>query len=154
MNAALRKQSKAIKIRHTASPHDRFKEAHKLLGTTNQLAKEMEGIFNQWAKVKITDKQVKKLVQMAMAPNKETLRNLQSGRQDEFSSVFTNMVDKVLEYSAISPTLTDGYHKRHFVWYSQCRDWLFPECESYKDTEAKFKSIMTGNALGRAPGNV
>lgn len=43
---------------------------NQLLDITNQLGREMEQIFNQWAKVKITDKQVKKLVQMAMAPNK------------------------------------------------------------------------------------
>ncbi|RYG07629.1 MAG: DUF945 domain-containing protein, partial [Chitinophagaceae bacterium] len=104
LNAALRNQSNAVKIRHTASAHDRLKEAHKLLGITNLLAKEMEDVFNQWAKVKITDKQVKKLVQIAMAPNKETLQNLQIGKQDEFSSVFTNMVDNVLEYTATSPT--------------------------------------------------
>jgi hypothetical protein len=64
----------------------------------------MEGVFNQWAKVKITDKPIKKLVQIAMATNKETLQNLQSGKQDEFSSVFINMVHNVLEYTAISPT--------------------------------------------------
>jgi hypothetical protein len=40
--------------------------------------------------VKITDKQVKKLVQIAMAPNKEILQNLQKGKEDEFSSVFNN----------------------------------------------------------------
>lgn len=88
LNAALRKHSNSIKIRHTASAHDRLKEAHKLLGITNQLAKEMEQVFNSWAKVKITDRQVKKLVQIAMAPNKETLQNLQTGKQDEFSSVY------------------------------------------------------------------
>ena len=54
--------------------------------------------------MKITDRQVKKLVQMAMAPNKETLDNLKKGQKDEFSSAFNNMVDKVLEYSATSPT--------------------------------------------------
>lgn len=59
LNAALRKQSNSIKIHHTASAHDRLKEAHKLLSITNQLAKEMEQVFNNWARVKITDRQVK-----------------------------------------------------------------------------------------------
>lgn len=150
LNAALKNQSNAIKIRHTASAHDRLKEAHKLLGITNLLAKEMEGVFNQWARVKITDRQVKKLVQIAMAPNKETLRNLQIGKHDEFSSVFTNMVDNVLEYTATSPTQQlDTTKGTLFGTYNGVTGY-FQNMKSYKDTETKFKSIMTGNALGKA----
>lgn len=150
LNAALKNQTNAIKIRHTASAHDRLKEAHKLLGITNLLAKEMEGIFNQWAKVKITDKQAKKLVQIAMAPNKETLQNLQIGKQDEFSSVFTNMVDNVLEYTATSPTQQMETTKGTLFGAYNGVTGYFQNVKSYKDTETKFKSIMTGNALGKA----
>lgn len=39
-----------------------------------------------------------------MAPNKEILQNLQNGKQNEFASVFTNMVEDVLKYSATNPT--------------------------------------------------
>lgn len=53
LNAALRSQTGAIKIRHTANAHERLKQAHQLLGITNQLGGEMEQIFNRWAKVKI-----------------------------------------------------------------------------------------------------
>ncbi|MES2827687.1 MAG: DUF932 domain-containing protein [Bacteroidota bacterium] len=150
LNAALKNQSNAIKIRHTASAHDRLREAHKLLGITNLLAKEMEGVFNQWAKVKITDKQVKKLVQIAMAPNKETLQNLQIGKQDEFSSVFTNMVDNVLEYTATSPSQQMETTKGSLFGAYNAVTGYFQNVKSYKDTETKFKSIMTGNALGKA----
>jgi len=45
-----------------------LEEAHKLMGITNQLSNELEGIFNQWAKVRITDPEVKKLIQMALVP--------------------------------------------------------------------------------------
>jgi phage/plasmid-like protein (TIGR03299 family) len=150
LNAALRGQSNAVKIRHTASAHDRLKEAHKLLGITNLLAKEMEGVFNEWAKVKITDKQVKKLVQMAMAPNKETLQNLQIGRQDEFSSVFNNLVDNVLEYTATSPTQQMETTKGTLFGTYNSVTGYFQNVKSYKDAEVKFKSIMTGNAFGKA----
>jgi len=150
LNAALRNQSNAVKIRHTASAHDRLKEAHKLLGITNLLAKEMEGVFNQWSKVRITDKQVKKLVQIAMAPNKETLQNLQTGKQDEFSSVFTNMVDNILEYTATNPTQQMETTKGSLFGAYNAVTGYFQNVKSYKDTETKFKSIMTGNALSRA----
>ncbi|ARS42638.1 hypothetical protein CA265_24430 [Sphingobacteriaceae bacterium GW460-11-11-14-LB5] len=150
LNAALRNRSNAIKIRHTASAHDRLKEAHKLLGITNLLAKEMEGVFNQWSKVRITDKQVKKLVQIAMAPNKETLQNLQTGKKDEFSSVFTNMVDNVLEYTATSPTQHMETTKGTLFGAYNGVTGYFQNVKNYKDTETKFKSIMAGNAFGKA----
>lgn len=150
LNAALRKQGNSIKIRHTASAYDKLKEAHKLLGITNQLSKEMEEIFNHWAKVKITDKQVKKLVQMAMAPNRETLDNLQKGRQDEFSSVFNNMVDKVLEYSATNPTQQMETTKGTLFGTYNSVTGYFQNMKNFKDQEAKFNSIMTGNGLGKA----
>lgn len=110
----------------------------------------MEGVFNQWSKVRITDKQVKKLVQIAMAPNKETLQNLQTGKKDEFSSVFTNMVDNVLEYTATSPTQHMETTKGTLFGAYNGVTGYFQNVKNYKDTETKFKSIMAGNAFGKA----
>jgi phage/plasmid-like protein (TIGR03299 family) len=150
LNAALKTQTGAVKIRHTANAHERLKQAHQLLGITNQLSGEMEQLFNHWSKVKITDKQVKKLVQMALAPNKETLDNIKKGRQDEFSSVFNNMVDKVLEYSATSPTQQlDTTKGTLFGTYNSVTGY-FQNVKNFKNDEAKFNSIMSGSALGKA----
>lgn len=150
LNAALRSQKGAIKIRHTANAHERLKQAHQLLGITNQLGGEMEQIFNQWAKVKITDKQVKKLVQMAMAPNKETLERIQKGRVDEFTSLFSNTVEKVLEYAETSPTQQFETTKGTLFGAYNSVTGYFQNVKSYKTDEAKFNSIMSGNALGKA----
>lgn len=150
LNAALQHQTGAIKIRHTANAHERLKQAHKLLGITNQLGAEMEQIFNQWAKVKITDKQVKKLVQMAMAPNKETLENLKKGRVDEFSSVFTNTVDKVLEYGQTNHTQQMETTKGTLFGAYNSVTGYFQNVKNYKTDETKFSSIMSGGALGKA----
>ena len=73
LNAALRNHSNAFKIRHTANAKDRLDEAHKLMGISNQLSIQQEWVFNQWAKVRITDSEVKKLIQIALVPNKEVL---------------------------------------------------------------------------------
>lgn len=64
----------------------------------------MEGLFNQWAKVRITDAEVKKLIQIAMAPNKEVLENLAEDQLDRLSAHYTNIVDNVYEYAQGSPT--------------------------------------------------
>jgi len=150
LNAALKSQTGAVKIRDTANAHERLKQAHKLLGITNQLGAEMEQIFNHWSKLKITDKQVKKLVQMAMAPNKETLENIIRGKKDEFSSVFNNVVDKVLEYSATSPTQQMETTKGTLFGTYNSVTGYFQNVKNYKTDEAKFNSIMSGGALGRA----
>jgi len=150
LNAALKNQTGAVKIRHTANAHERLKQAHKLLGITNQLGAEMEQLFNHWSKVKITDKQVKKLVQMAMAPNKETFENIIKGKKDDFSSVFNNVVDKVLEYSESSPTQQMETTKGTLFGTYNSVTGYFQNVKNYKTDEAKFNSIMSGGALWRA----
>jgi hypothetical protein len=106
LNAALRNNSNAIKIRHTASANDRLKQAHTLMGISSNLGAELQGLFNQWSRVRITDKELKKLVQVAMAPNKEVLKNLETGKDDELSTVYTNIVDKVALHNFLLSIIT------------------------------------------------
>jgi phage/plasmid-like protein (TIGR03299 family) len=150
LNAALRNHSGAIKIRHTASANDRLKEAHKLMGISNTMADELQDVFNNWSKIHITDKEVKKLIAVAMAPNKETLNNLMTGKTEELSTTYTNMVDKVYEYAMSSPTqqleTTAG---TLFGTYNAVTGY-FQNVRNYKDGEAKFKSIIEGTGKQRA----
>jgi hypothetical protein len=74
------------------------------MGISQVLAGEMEGLFNQWAKARITDTEVKKLIQIAMAPNKEVLTNLSEGKLDLLSTHYTNIVNNVYEYALASHT--------------------------------------------------
>jgi len=150
LNAALKNHTNSIKIRHTASAQERLKQAHQLLGITNQLANELEEVFNHWAKVKITDRQVKRLVQLAMAPNKETLNNLKTNKQDEFSSAYTNIVNNVLEYALASPTQQEISTKGTVFGAYNAVTGYFQNVRNYKDDESKFKSIMYGTGLQRS----
>jgi len=44
------------------------------MGLANQLSySKLEDIFNQWTKVRICDAEVKKLIQLALCPNKENM---------------------------------------------------------------------------------
>jgi len=146
LNAALSNHSNGIKIRHTASANDRLKQAHTLMGITNTMAGDLNDIFNHWAKVRITDKEVKKLIEVALAPNKETLQNLTNGKTEELSTVYTNMVDKAFEYAMSSPSqqmeTTAG---TVFGAYNAITGY-FQNVRNYKNGEAKFKSIIEGNA--------
>jgi hypothetical protein len=100
----MRNHSGGIKIRHTASANDRLKQAHTLMGISNVLADELEELFNHWTKVRITDNQLKKLIQVAMAPNKEVFSNLELGLVDKLSTTYTNIVDNAYAYAMGNPT--------------------------------------------------
>ncbi|RKR82828.1 uncharacterized protein DUF932 [Mucilaginibacter gracilis] len=99
LNAALRNCTNAVNIRHTASAEEKLKSAHKMLGLSDQLTVELEAIFNRWARVRITDPQVKRLIQLAMIPNKETYQKLKTGQEAELSSHYNNMVSSVFDYA-------------------------------------------------------
>ena len=150
LNAAMNNHSGAIKIRHTASATERLKQAHTLMGISKSLGGEMEGLFNQWANVRITDAEVKKLIQIAMAPNKEVLENLAEGKLELLSTHYTNIVDNVYEYALGSQTqqmeTTAG---TVFGAYNSVTGY-FQNVRSFKSDEAKFKSIMDGTARQRA----
>jgi len=144
LGAALRNCSNKIKIRHTACAEERLKEAHKVMGISNLLSTQLEDIFNQWAKVRITDSEVKKLIQLAMVPNKEVLHKLQTGNLDELSSCFNNICNAAHEYALTSPTQqTETTRGTLFGVYNAITGY-FNNVRSYKNDEAKFKSIMFG----------
>ncbi|RYE52311.1 MAG: DUF945 domain-containing protein [Sphingobacteriales bacterium] len=149
LNAALRHHTNCIKIRHTASAVDRLKQAHQLMGITNSLANELEQVFNNWARIKTTDASLKKLVQHAMAPNKETLQALLTGNHDEFSTAYKNMVDNIIEYSEVHPSQQEVNTRGTLYGAYNAVTGYFQNVRNYKDTESKFKSIMYGTGLQR-----
>lgn len=150
LNAALRSQVNSIRIRHTANVQGRLREAHKLMDITNQMADELEAIFNRWSHVRITDKQVKRLIQVAMASNQETLQNLKSGKQDELSAIYTNTVDRVFEYAMSQPDQQEATTKGTLFGTYNAVTGYFQNVRNYKDEETKFKSIMHGTGLQRS----
>ncbi|WDF79034.1 DUF932 domain-containing protein [Mucilaginibacter sp. KACC 22773] len=149
LNAAMRNHSNSIKIRHTASANDRLKQAHTLMGISGTMANELEDIFNHWSQVRITDMQVKKLIQVAMAPNKEVITNLELGLLDKLSTTYTNIVDSVYEYALGNPTQQmDTTAGTVFGAYNAITGY-FQNVRKYGNEEAKFKSIMDGTGKQR-----
>lgn len=150
LNAALRDHSNGIKIRHTASANDRLKQAHALMGISHLVAHELEEIFNHWAKVRITDKEVKKLIQIALAPNKEVLSNLNLGFTDQLSSMYTNIIDNAFSYAMGNPTQQMETTAGTLFGAYNAVTGYYQNMRSFKDGDAKFKSIMDGTARQRA----
>jgi phage/plasmid-like protein (TIGR03299 family) len=144
LNAALRNKSNTMRIRHTSGAKERLEQAHKLMGISSKLATEMEAIFNSWTKVKITDLEVRKLIQMALAPNRETLDKLHKGKEDKLSTVYKNACEEAFAYAMMSDTQQmDTTRGTLFGAYNAVTGY-FQNVRNYKDEEAKLKSQLLG----------
>lgn len=144
LNAALRNHSNSIKIRHTANAKERLEQAHHLMGISNSLSTELENIFNNWTKVRITDPEVKKLIQLALVPNKEVYKNIQAGKDDEFSTCFKNMCDTAYEYAMSNPTQQQETTRGTLFGAYNAVTGYFQNVRTYKNDEAKLKSVLFG----------
>ena len=146
LNAALRNHSNAVKIRHTASAAERLKQAHTLMGITHIMAEELETLFNHWTKVRITDKEVRRLIELAMSPNKEVLTNLQVGNTEKLSTTFTNIIDNVYAYAMGNPTQQMETTAGTLFGAYNAVTGYYQNVRNFKNSDAKFKSIMDGTA--------
>ncbi|WP_262711015.1 DUF945 domain-containing protein [Ilyomonas limi] len=106
--------------------------------------RELKTIFNNWSKVRITDKEVYKLIQLALIPNKEVLQNIQRGREGELSTYFLNTCNRAYEYALGNETQQlETTRGTLFGAYNGVTGY-FQNVRSYKDREAKLKSLLLG----------
>jgi phage/plasmid-like protein (TIGR03299 family) len=150
LNAALRNCSNCIKIRHTASAAEKLKGAHKMLGISNQLSVELEAIFNRWSRVRITDPQVKRLIQLALIPNKETYEKLKAGKDEELSSQYNNLVSSVFDYCMTADSQQESTTKSTLFGAYNAVTGYYQNVRNYRDDESKFKSILYGTGQDRS----
>lgn len=149
LNAAVGSLSSAVRIRHTASAKERLASAHKMMGMAARISLQTEAVFNKWAKVRITGNQLRRLIQMAMAPGKETLGKIQDARFELLSTQFNNLVDRVYEYAMASPEqnlpTTAG---TVFGAYNAVTGY-FQNVRYYSTAEHKAKSILFGGSAAQ-----
>jgi phage/plasmid-like protein (TIGR03299 family) len=144
LGAALKSMTNVVRIRHTVNAKLRLEQAHKVMGLSNRLSIEMEGIFNQWAKVRITDKEVHKLISMALASNNEILGNVKDGREEQLSTVFKNQCENAFSYCMENETQQLETTKGTVFGAYNAVSGYFQNVRGYKNDEAKVKSILMG----------
>ena len=144
LNASLKNMSNVVRIRHTAGAKQRLDDAHKVMGLANKLSTELESTFNHWAKIKVGDDEMKRLIQLALCPNKETLNHLQKGNFDEVSTVFKNTVDDAFAYAMISESQQMETTKGTLFGAYNAVTGYFQNVRNYRDNEAKLQSIVLG----------
>jgi len=144
LNAAFANKSSALRIRHTSGAKERLAQAHQIMGLASRLTEQSEAVFNNWAKVRISDPQLKKLIAMSMAPNQEILGTLKDGSTELLSTQFLNVVEDVYEYALSSPSqnlvTTAG---TVFGAYNAVTGY-FQNVRGYKSDQAKVKSVLLG----------
>ena len=144
LNASLRNMSNVVRIRHTSGAKQRLDDAHKVMGLANTLSAQLEDIFNHWAKVKVTDAEVKKLIQLALCPNRETLEMLKNGNDEAVSAIFRNTVEDAFAYAMASDTQQMQTTKGTLYGAYNAVTGYYQNVRTYKDDEAKLQSIVMG----------
>lgn len=144
LNASLKNMSNVVRIKHTAGAKKRLEDAHKVMGLANQLSYELENTFNHWAKITVGDDEMKRLIQLALCPNKETLTHLQKGNFDEVSKAFKNIVEDAFAYAMMSDTQQMETTKGTLYGAYNAVTGYFHNVRNYKNNEAKLQSIVMG----------
>jgi len=85
---------------------------------------------------------VKKLIQMALVPNKEVLQNIQAGNDDELSTCFKNMTDAAFEYAMTNESQQLPTTKGSLFGAYNGVTGYFQNVRNYKNEEAKLKSLL------------
>ncbi len=144
LNASLRNMTNVVRIKHTSGAKQRIENAHKIMGLANTLSIQLENIFNNWTKVRVTDQEVKKLIQLALCPNKETFDLLKKGAEDEVSTLFKNTVEDAFSYAMLSDTQQMDTTKGTLYGAYNAVTGYFQNVRNYKNDEAKLQSIVLG----------
>lgn len=139
-----------IKIRHTANAVERLRQARQLMGMTTLLAAEMADLYNHWAKIRISDAEVKKLIAFAMAPGKEVLSSLIEGKKEDLSAQYLNIVEHVYEFAMSAPSQMERTTKGTLFGAYNAVTGYFQNVRKFQNDESKFKSIMNGTGMQRA----
>jgi phage/plasmid-like protein (TIGR03299 family) len=144
LNAAMKNMTNVVKIRHTSNATERLRTAHKVMGIASRFSDEVGQIFNQWAKKPITDPQLRRLIEIAMAPNKEVLGNLKDGKVNALSTQFINIVEDVYEFALSNPTQQLPTTMGTVFGAYNAVSGYFQNVRKFQDNEAKLKSIILG----------
>ena len=144
LNASLRNMTNVVRIKHTSGAKQRTENAHRIMGLANTLSDQLQGIFNDWTTIRATDQEVRKLIQLALCPNKETLELIKKGAEDEISTMFKNAVNDAFAYAMTSDTQQMDTTKGTLFGAYNAVTGYFQNVRNYRDDEAKLQSIVLG----------
>ena len=134
LSFALQNNVNCVKIRHTSSADQRLKEAAKVMGITNQYAKEMNELLNHMNTIKVSDKQAVEIInQLFPATNEEEVHATTQKARDLVWQGYTEGVGQ-------EGIIGTGYGLMQGVTY------FTSHLKDYKDDSVQLTSILEGQA--------
>lgn len=144
LNAALRQAHSKISIRHTRSAHDNLKEAHKIMGITNTLSKQLEEIFSVMSKVRITDKQLVQYIEKVVLG--ETIDSMVAANPEyEISTRSKNIITDIQKYAEVGVGQQMEHTKGTAYGAYNAITGYYQNVKSYRSQEAKMESNLLGD---------
>lgn len=151
LSMAMNNHSSSVIIKHTANAVEKIREAARFMHIAETTAEQLEYIFNSWAKIRISDKELKNLVRLAMAPNKEVFHAVATNATAyEYSRQFDDVCGKVLEYAhAAESQQMETTAGTIFGAYNAITGY-YQNVKQYSSGDAKLNNILFGTGLERS----
>ena len=141
LTAALGDLKNSIKLRHTTNIKQMLAEAAEIMGISSKYTAELNEAFNEMAKVKITDKQLRAYIEQVMNPAREQLTKAE---KVEFSKQFTNQVDSIVEFATTHDTQTTKAAKGTIWGAYNAISGYYGHIKEHKSESARMNDIIFG----------
>jgi hypothetical protein len=138
LRLALSNSKRKRGIRHTSSVMSSLNTATDLMGITRLKIQEMQEVYTAMTKVQITDKELRRFIELAMKPEVELIG------EDEYSKRFSNQVDRVLEYSLSDDTQIIDSRKGNLYGALNGITGYYNNVVEYDSGADKLNNIMYG----------
>ena len=107
-------------------------------------------MFNKWAKFRINDAEVIKLIKLAMAPNMEVFKAVaEDNKKYAYSKQFVDVCGQVYEYAVTSPTQQMETTAGTLFGAYNAITGFYQNVKEYRSEDNKVNSILFGTALER-----
>jgi phage/plasmid-like protein (TIGR03299 family) len=142
LQMALRNSQRMVSIRHTKNVQEQLKQAHKLMGIVADEANFMGQNFVGMSKMRITDKQLRAFITLAMHPEREQITKGEFDK--DFSKRFENLVDEIVGYATTHETQLTKETKGTLYGAYNSISGYFQNVKQYDSAEDKVQTIVYG----------
>jgi phage/plasmid-like protein (TIGR03299 family) len=150
LNMALKNHSNAVFIKHTANAEQKLNEAARIIKIADSTSELLKTVFNKWSKTRINDPELKKLIALAMSPNKEVFAAVATENKSfEFSKQFEEVCGQVFEYAMTSDTQQMETTAGTLFGAYNAITGYYQNVNTYKTDSQKLNSILFGTGLER-----
>jgi len=144
LQAALRDLTNKVLIQHRVGAKERLAEAYKVMNIGSKYMNEVQEVFNEMAKTKVSDEQLQDYIIKVMNPEYKSLKSVEEA--EKISTRFKNQVSSIYEFALSHPTQQTNATRGTLWGAYNAISGYYNYIQKYKNEEQKFTSQMFGNA--------